>query len=132
MKEFYDTIHNEYMITEFDEFKLQKKYYEENITKEFLSFYKDEENRKLFGNKRYKDLVEMETKDLLSKIEDKIKHKTLDINIIYNFLVRMNKKLESKIDKNIEYEIHEDLFSMKKAFLKIYQIFEYEYHYLED
>ena len=133
MKEFYDTIHDEYMIGEFEEFKLQRKYYEENLTKEFLSFHKDKKNRFLyFDNKRYKDLVKMETKDLLTKIEDKIKDKTLDFNIIYNFLVKMDKKLETKIDKNIEYEIDEDLCSIKQAFLKIYEVYDHDYHYLED
>ena len=44
MKEFYEHIHDEdYFLKEFDEVKLKRKFYDENLTKEFLSFYKNQE-----------------------------------------------------------------------------------------
>ena len=133
MKEFYEHVHDEYMLKEFDEVKLKRKYYDENLTKQFLSFYEDEEKKIkniYFDNKRYKDLVEMKTKDLLKKIEVQIKDETLDYKIIYNFLDQMDREL--KIDKNIDFEIDEDLFCMKKAFIKMFEIFHYDNYYLED
>ena len=132
MKEFYYHLHDEYMLKEFDEVKLKRKYYDENLTKEFLSFYENQEKNiksLYFDNKRYKDLVEMKTEDLLKKIETKIKDETLNVNIIFKFFERMNKKLE--INKDIDFEIDEDLFFMMKKFINIYNVFHYDYKELE-
>ena len=131
MKKFYEHVHDEYMLEEFDEVKLKRKYYNKNLTKKFLSFYENEEKNiknLYFDNKRYEDLVKMKTKDLLSKIEGKIKDETLDYKIIYNFLDQMDREL--KINKDIEHEIYEDLFYMKKAFIHMFEVFHYEYIYL--
>ena len=51
----------------------------------------------------------METTELLSKIETKIKDETLDIKIIFNFLDQMD--MELKIDIQCDFESNEDLFS---------------------
>ena len=133
MKEFYYHVHDDYLLKEFEEVKLKRKYYDENLTKEFLSFYENKEKNIesiYFDNKRYKDLVKMETKDLLSKIETKIQDETLNFKIIFNFLDQMDIKLE--ISKGIDHEIDEDLFYMKKAFLHMYEVFYYDSKYLED
>ena len=133
MKEFYYLIHDKFFLKEFDEVKLKRKYYDENLTKEFLSFYeKKEENFSdlYFGDKRYEDLVKMETKNLLSKIETKIKDESLDFKIIFNFLSKMDIKL--KIDKGIDHDINEDLWYMKKAFLHMYEVYYYDCLYLKD
>ena len=133
MKEFYDIIHDDYFLKEFDEVKLKRKYYDKNLTKEFLSFYLHKEKKienLYFDNKRYEDLVEMKTEDLLEKIEVQIKDETLDYKIIYNFLDQMDREL--KIDKDIDFEIDEDLFCMKKAFIHMYEVYHYDHHYLED
>ena len=131
MKKFYYYIHDHYFLTEFDEVKLKRKFYDENLTKKFLSFYENKEkNIKIlyFDNKRYEDLVKMKTEDLLKKIEGKIKDETLDYKIIYNFLDQMDREL--KISKDMDHDIHEDLFYMKKAFIHIFEVFHYDYKYL--
>ena len=133
MKEFYYHVHDDYLLKEFDEVKLKRKYYDENLTKEFLLFHKNEEKKiqnLYFDNKRYEDLVEMKTEDLLKKIETKIKDETLNYKIIYNFLCQMDIKLE--ISKDIDFEIDEDLFCMKKAFIHIYEVYHFDHDYLED
>ena len=133
MKEFYYHLHDEYMLKEFDEVKLKRKYYDENLTKEFLSFYENQEKNIVsfyFDNKRYKDLVEMKTEDLLKKIETKIKDETLNYEIIFNFLNRMDIKLE--ISKGNDFEIDEDLFCIKKAFIHMYSVYHFDHDYLED
>ena len=132
MKEFYHQIHEDYFLKEFEEVRLKRKYYDENLTKEFLSFHKNKENIEFlyFDNKRYKDLVEMKTEDLLKKIETKIKDETLNYEIIFNFLNRMDIKLE--ISKGNDFEIDEDLFCMKKAFIHIYEVYHFDHDYLED
>ena len=131
MKKFYYYIHDHYFLTEFDEVKLKRKFYDENLTKKFLSFYENKEkNIKIlyFDNKRYEDLVKMKTEDLFKKIEGKIKDETLDYKIIYNFLDQMDREL--KINKDIEHEIYEDFFYMKKAFIHMFEVFHYDYKYL--
>ena len=133
MKKFYNHIHEDYLLKKFDEVKLKRKYYDENLTKEFLSFYKNQEKNiesLYFDNKRYKDLVEMKTEDLLKKIETKIKDETLNYEIIFNFLDRMDIKLE--INKGDDFETDEDLFCMKKAFIHIYEVYHSDHDYLED
>ena len=132
MKEFYGHVHSIYFLKEFDEVKLKRKFYDENLTKEFLSFYEKKEKTFInlyFDNKRYEDLVKMKTKDLLSKIETKIKDETLDFKIIFNFLSQMDIKL--KINKDLEHEIDEDLFYLKKAFMHMFEVYHYDYLYLE-
>ena len=133
MKEFYHQIHEDYFLKEFEEVRLKRKYYDENLTKEFLSFYENQEKNiksLYFDNKRYKDLVEMKTEDLLKKIETKIKDETLNYEIIFNFLDQMDIKLE--ISKGNDFEIDEDLFCMKKAFIHMYSVYHFDHHYLED
>ena len=133
MKEFYNHVHEDYLLKEFDEVKLKRKYYDENLTKEFLSFYENQEKNiesLYFDNKRYKDLVEMKTEDLLKKIETKIKDETLNYEIIFNFLDRMDIKLE--INKGNDFETDEDLFCMKKAFIHMYEVYHSDHDYLED
>ena len=133
MKEFYYHVHNDYLLKKFDEVKLKRKYYDENLTKDFLSFHKNQEKNIVslyFDNKRYKDLVEMKTEDLLKKIETKIKDETLNYEIIFNFLDQMDIKLE--ISKDIDHELDEDLFYMKKAFIHMCSVYHFDHHYLED
>ena len=133
MKEFYYHVHDDYLLKEFDEVKLKRKYYDENLTKEFLSFHENQEKNIVslyFDNKRYKDLVEMKTEDLFKKIETKIKDETLNYEIIFNFLDQMDIKLE--ISKGNDFEIDEDLFCMKKAFIHMYSVYHFDHHYLED
>ena len=133
IKKFYNHVHEDYLLKEFDEVKLKRKYYDENLTKEFLSFYKNQEKNIesfYFDNKRYKDLVEMKTEDLLKKIETKIKDETLNYEIIFNFLNQMEIKLE--INKGIDFEIDEDLFCMKKAFIHMYLVYHFDHYYLKD
>ena len=123
MKLFYDHVHDDYFLEEFKEVKLKRKYYDENLTKEFLSFYENQEKNIVslyFDNKRYEDLVEMKTEDLLKKIETKIKDETLDYKIIFNFLNQMDIKLN--INKGIDFEIDEDLFCVKRDFIYLYSI----------
>ena len=135
MKKFYDHVHSEYFLKEFEQVKLKREFYDENLTKEFLSFYEQKEKTfriLYFNNKRYEDLVKMETKDLLSKIETKIKDETLHFEIIFNFLSKMDNQLKYIINKDIEHEINEDLFYMKKAFLNMFEVYHSDYLYLKE
>ena len=123
MLEIYYHIHDEYMLT-YEEVKKEKDYYEKNLVDEFLNFHEQKEKifkNLYFGNKRYEEIVKMQHKDLLEKIEDEIKNKTLNVEIIYRFLD----------DLKLDNELNEDLWYMKKAFINLYNAYHYDYHYLE-
>ena len=132
MKKIYYHLHDDYFLEKFEEVKLKRKYYDENLTKEFLSFYDNQRNiGSLYSdNERYRDLIEMKTEDLLKKIETKIKNETLNDEIIYDFLVRMKMKL--KINLSNDLKINEDLFYMEKAFFNLFSVYHFDHHYLED
>ena len=123
MKKFYYHLYDEYMLT-FDEVKLERDYYDKNLVDKFLNFYKHKEEnfKKLyFGNKRYEEIVKMSPEDLLKKIEGKILDETLDVEIIFNFLDGLK----------LDVELDEDLWYMKRAFINIFNVYHYDYHYLE-
>ena len=63
MKDFYDYIYNDYFLNEDEIFKKQRKYYDENMTKEYLKFYENND----FYSILYKKWVKMETKELIKK-----------------------------------------------------------------
>ena len=147
METFYDTIHDEYMLETFDEFKLQRKYYDENITKLYLLIL-DRKKMKLYKNNKDntfckitkdsilgevlidKDTVEVKDKDLLLYVEDKIKDKTIEEEFVFEFLSEMDEKLN--LDSSLEFECDEDLYCLKKAFLKAYDLFHYSGYNLKD
>ena len=117
-------VYDEYMLT-FDEVKKEKDYYEKNLVDKFLNFYEHKEkNYKglYFGNKRYEEIVKMSHKDLLEKIEDEIKNKTLNVEIIFRVLDGLK----------LDHDLDEDLFYMKKAFIYIFEVYHYHHSYLED
>ena len=133
MLDFFYTIHDDYLLREFEEIKLKRKFYDENLTKEFLSFCEKREiniESLYFGDKKYKDLVKMKTEDLLENLKTQIKEETLEYEIIFIFFEKMDENL--KIDKQIDFELDEDLFCMKKAFIHLYNVFHFDHDYLED
>ena len=121
MKEFYHQICDEYMLT-FDEVKLKRKYFDENITKKYLSF---ENQQKIIRS----DLNKIKTENLLKEIETQIKDETLNYKLIYMFFTLMD--LNLKIDKSIDFELNEDLFCLKKTFINIFDTFHHEAYKLE-
>ena len=154
MKDFYENVHDEYMLT-FPEVKLKRKYYNSIIIKRYLSHKletedKDEALKNLASKLKidlkdetpenllsiiktiYKDETpEKETfKKLFSDLENEIKNETLDLDLIYIFIDQMKYKI--KLDEQIDFEIDEDLFYMKKAFINLYDVYHYEHKYLED
>ena len=122
MKEFYNHVYDDYLLT-FKEVKLERDYYDKNLVDKFVNFYKHkEENFKnlYFGDKRYEEIVKMSPEDLLKKIEGKILDETLDVEIIFNFLDGLK----------LDVELDEDLWYMKKAFINIFEVYHYDYRYL--
>ena len=122
MKEVYDHIHDDYMLT-FDEVKLERDYVNKNLVEKCLIFYKKKEKYlfSLHFKKSYEELDKIKPEDLLKEIEAKIKDKTLDVELIFEVLK----------DLKLDNELNEDLYYDKKAFIDIYKVYDYEYKYLE-
>ena len=121
MKKVYKFLHDEYILS-FEEMKVEK----DKIEKYLLEFYYkgipiffnfliNEKNQKEIEDK-------IEDKKNLKEIEDKIEDESLDIDLIYEVLNRID----------LEFEIDEDLFCEKKAFIYIYLVLTNYYSYLKD
>ena len=95
---------------------------------------KDETLENLYS--KVKTVCENETlekatiKKFFSQLEAEIKDETLDLDFIYHCLDQMKYKV--KIDEQIDFEINEDFSYMKKAFINLYDVYHYDYTYLED
>ena len=87
MKEIYEFLHDEYILT-FEEMKVEK-----DKLEKYLKFY-----FKMFDESKYEKH--------LKEIEDKIEDESLDIDLIFEVLDRIE----------LEFEIDEDLYDKKKHF----------------
>ena len=124
MQNFYHYVYEDYLLTTFDEVKLHRDYYDKNLVIEFLMFHEEKEKNfkdLYFDNKKYEEIVKMPPKDLFKKIEAKILNKTLNYKIIFNFLNKIK----------LDFEIDEDLYCMKKAFINMFNVYHHDYTYLE-
>ena len=138
MLDFYDIIHDDHFL-EFEEIKSQRDYYDENAVMEYCKVI--ERNPNIKGYKLYKyntldelDLnkhkVKLSVDEIKTRIKNEIASKKIDLEFVYEFLSEMDKKLNLKSDS--EFEIDEDLFCLKKAFLKAYDLFHYSGYNLKD
>ena len=126
MKEVYKFLHDDYILTAFIEMEEEKEKLENNLFNNFLRMIYNinsddyterqyEEYSKNLDNKSNYNII---LKKMISKIEDE----SLDIEIIYKILEKIN----------LEFEIDEDLFVKKKAFIYFYTIFYLYNDYLYD
>ena len=132
MKEFYFKIYDDDLLNETEEYQLKKKFYDENLANEFLFFHKNEEKKYgnlYFGDKKFSDLFKLDPQILLKNIETKILDETLDFKIIYYFFDQMDRKL--KIDRQIDFEIDEDFYCMKKSFINLCNVYFNDYKSLK-
>ena len=153
MKKFYNHVHDKYMLSS-REVVLKRKYYDSFIIKKYL-MHKLETEDKDEALKNLSDKLKIDNKDetlenLYSKVrsiyenetpeketfkklfidlENEIKNETLDLDLIDNFIDQMKYKV--KLDEGIDFEIDEDLWNMKEAFLNLYDVYHYKYLYLE-
>ena len=121
IKKVYKFLHDEYILS-FEEMKVEK----DKIEKYLLEFYyKGIPNffNYLINIKNQKEIEDkIKDKNSLKEIEDKIEDESLDIDLIYEVLNRID----------LEFEIDEDLFCEKKAFIHIYLVLTDYYSYLTD
>lgn len=134
MLDFYNCIHDNYYLTEtkpeseeknFEEFIAQRKYWDENAVDCYKKIVLRDGDVSILRSSPVliSSLSKLEGEELLKHIEDKIKNETIELKFVFEFLKDMDKKLN--LDSSLEFEANEDLFCLKKAFLKAYDLFHY-------
>ena len=120
LKEVYEFLHDEYILNNFSEMKLEK----QRLEKDLVLFKFESVNYTIVQKEnswsiKYEDFDKSKHEKEL-KIE--IKNESLDIRLVFKVLNRL--KLDNEID--------EDLFHKTLAFLNIFKVFDSDYSYLED
>ena len=100
LKKVYKFLHDEYILS-FEKMKVEK----DKIEKYLLEFYYKGIPNYLINIKNQKEIEDkIKDKNSLKEIEDKIEDESLDIDLIYEVLDRID----------LEFEIDEDIFCEKK------------------
>ena len=120
MKKVYKFLHDEYILT-FEEMKLEKNKIEKFLVNFYLRKIHKIDNF-LFEKSKYekynKELEdESKNKKYLKEIENKIEDESLDIDLIFEVLNLIK----------LHFEIDEDLYDEKKAFIYIYCVYNFYY-----
>ena len=123
MKEVYDFLHDEYILNNFSEMKLEK----QRLEKDLVLFKFESVNYTIIQKENswsinYEDFDKSKHEEELKIIENEIENEILDIRLVFKALDRL--KLDNEID--------EDLFDKTQAFLNIFKVFDSNYSYLED
>ena len=125
MREVYYHLHDNYFLKEYKEVKESRDYWDKNLVKEFIKFHKKDQlhfDCLYFKKISYEDLDKMTHENLLKKIEEQIKNKNIDLEIIFSVLK----------DLNLDDELSEDLYYDKKAFISFFNVFYNYSSYLEN
>ena len=123
LKEVFDFFHDEYIMNNFLEMKLQKqKLLKDLVYKEFKHYNSTVKQRGNSWKVKYEDYDESKFEDDLKCLTDKVKNGSIDISIIFQSLNNLD----------LDMEIDENLFFKTKAFLNLYKVIDDDYTYLED
>ena len=110
MKKVYKFLRDKYILS-FEEMKVEKDKIEKNLILHYFELYDD---------------IEMMDDSILDRclriLENKIKDESLSIDFIFKILNNVE----------LDFEIDEDLYMEKKAFLYIFEVFDDYYTYLKD
>ena len=123
VKEIFEFLHDEYILSNFEEMKaVQKKFLRNLVLFKFrnlnVSLTKKENSWKI----KYEELDENKFENELKCVKDEIKNGTLDTFVIFKSLNNLD----------LDTEIEEDLYYKKNAFLNIFKVIDSDYTYLED
>ena len=129
LKEIFDFLHDEYILTTFEEMRVVQKVFLKNLVlnhiKTLRRQYKITEEKldeliKPFRDNLFNPKEKVEYDPQFEK--DAMEDNGVDSEGIYHTLLQLN----------LDMEIDEDLYFKQKAFLDIYRVFETAYSYLED
>ena len=113
LKEVYEFLHDEYILNNFSEMKLEKQKFLKDLV--HLKF-----RRGNYTLKQEEKSGKVEYEEELKNIINEIENKSLDIQLIFTVLNSLN----------LNEEIDGDLFFKKDAFINIFKVFDMNYSYL--
>ena len=123
MKEVYKFLHDDYILNNFSEMKLEKQRLEKDLVLfKFKSVNYTIVQKEISWSIKYENFDKSKHEKELKIIEDEIENERLDFRLVFKVLNRL--KLDNEID--------EDLFQKTQAFLNIFEVFDSNYSYLED
>ena len=123
LKEIFEFLHDEYILSNFEEMKEeQKKFLRNLVLNEFRYFNVTQRQRGNTWKIEYEDYDENKFEDDLKCVTDKVKNGSIDISIIFQTLNNLD----------LDDEIDGDLYFKTKAFLNLFMVIDYQYSYLED
>ena len=121
LKEVFDFFHDEYIMNNFLEMKLQKqKFLKYLIYKEFEGYNATVVKRGNSLELEYDDYDENKFEEDLKCLTDKVKNGSIDIEVMF----------QSLNDLDLDMEIDEDLYFKTSAFLNLYKVIDSDYKYL--
>ena len=127
IKEMFDFLHDELILTEFEEMKYMQEKFLENLAfnhiktlhrQHKITDKKREELAKPFVDSLFNKKVEYDS----NLVKDAMEGDGVDIEGIYQTLFSLN----------LNMEIDEDLYFKIKEFLDIFRVFDFEYSYLDN
>ena len=123
VKEVYDFLHDEYILTTFPEMEVVKeKFLRDLVHRKFRYFNFTKVNKSHSFHLKYDTLDENDFEKELEIVKEEIQNRKLNTHVIF----------ETLLDLNLDMEIDGDLFFKHLSFLDIYKVFENGYTYLED
>ena len=123
LKEIFEFLHDEYILSNFEDMKLQKQNFLKSLV--LIKFRRVNYTVKQKGNSwaiEYEKFDESKYEEELKLIKDEIKNECFDISLVFDVLNRVE----------LDGEIAGDLFYKKEAFLNIFKVFDGDYSYLKD
>ena len=123
VKEIFEFLHDEYILSNFEEMKEeQKKFLRNLVLNEFKYFNVTQIQRGNSWRIEYEDFDENKFEDELKCVKDKVKNGSINTSVIFQTLNNLD----------LDMEIDEDLYFKTKAFLNIFKVIDSDYTYLED
>ena len=125
MKEVYKFLNDDYILT-FEEMKVEKNKLEKYLVNFYLRMIYEIDVFKFEKDKYDNYIKELEDEskynNYLKELVAKIKDESLDINLIFDVLDRIK----------LDFEIDEDIYDKKKAFIYFYSVYEFYDAYLKE
>ena len=123
VKEVYEFLHNEYILSNFEEMKEeQKKFLRNLVLNKFRYLNYTTIQRKNSLTIKYEEVDESKFDDELKCVKEEIKNGSVNTDVIFQTLNSLN----------LDMEIDEDLYFKTLAFINIFKVFDSDYSYLED
>ena len=125
MKEVYEFLNDDYILT-FEEMKVEKNKLEKYLVNFYLRMIYEIDVFKFEKDKYDNYIKELEDEskynNYLKELVAKIKDESLDIKLIFDVLDRIK----------LDFEIDEDIYDKKKAFIYFYSVYEFYDDYLKE